>query len=93
MANAGTPSLAKPSTIEAVINAVADNTLLHSDAEINLEANPTSTELEKLRYNNLMMGLVYDEVFVVFMYTLCIMMGVVYDAFMYTLGTHDGCGM
>lgn len=46
----GTPSLAKPSTIETVINAVAANTSLDSDAEITLEANPTSAEMDKLRY-------------------------------------------
>lgn len=46
----GTPSLAEPSTVEAVINAVAANAALDSNAEVNLEANPTSTELNKLRY-------------------------------------------
>lgn len=48
--NEGTPSLAEPSTVEAVINAVAANAALDSNAEVNLEANPTSTELNKLRY-------------------------------------------
>ena len=39
----------KPSTVESVINAVASSVYLNSDAEINLEANPTSTEVKKLR--------------------------------------------
>ena len=45
----GTPSLMKPSTVESVIDAVASCVHLSSDAEINLEANPTSTEVKKLR--------------------------------------------
>ena len=45
----GTPSLAEPSTIEKVVDAVAANAKLDSNAEVNLEANPTSSELSKLR--------------------------------------------
>ena len=45
----GTPSLMEPSIVESVINAVAHCAHLKSDAEINLEANPTSTEVKKLR--------------------------------------------
>ena len=45
----GTPSLAEPATVEAVINAVCTHSRLDSDAEINLEANPTSAEMKKLR--------------------------------------------
>ena len=39
----------KPATVESVINAVASCVHLSFDAEINLEANPTSTEVKKLR--------------------------------------------
>ena len=46
----GTPSLMKPSTVESVIGAVASCAHLNSDAEINIEANPTSVEIKKLRY-------------------------------------------
>ena len=45
----GTPSLMKPATVESVINAVASCVHLSCDAEINLEANPTSVEVKKLR--------------------------------------------
>lgn len=45
----GTPSLAEPATVEAVINAVATHVTLDPNAEINLEANPTSAEMKKLR--------------------------------------------
>ena len=45
----GTPSLMKPAAVESVINAVANSVHLSCDAEINLEANPTSTEVKKLR--------------------------------------------
>ena len=40
-----------PSSVESVVNAVACCTHLDRDAEINLEANPTSTEIKKLRYS------------------------------------------
>ena len=39
----------KPGAVESVINAVANSVYLSCDAEINLEANPTSTEVKKLR--------------------------------------------
>lgn len=39
----------KPSNVELVINAIATCAQLKGDAEINLEANPTSTEIKKLR--------------------------------------------
>lgn len=45
----GTPSLATASTVEKVINAVAINSRLDPNAEISLEANPTSSEMSKLR--------------------------------------------
>jgi oxygen-independent coproporphyrinogen-3 oxidase len=45
----GTPSLMKPTTVESVINAVASSVHLSCDAEVNLEANPTSVEIKKLR--------------------------------------------
>lgn len=45
----GTPSLATASTVEKVINAVAINSKLDIKAEISLEANPTSSEITKLR--------------------------------------------
>jgi oxygen-independent coproporphyrinogen-3 oxidase len=40
----GTPSLMPPATVAAVIDAVAENWGLDKDAEITLEANPTSVE-------------------------------------------------
>ena len=43
----GTPSLMEPQTAQAVIDAVADHWTLIPDAEITLEANPTSVEAEK----------------------------------------------
>ena len=39
-----------PSSVESIIDAVASCTHLASDAEINLEANPTSVEAKQLRY-------------------------------------------
>lgn len=44
----GTPSLMQPATAEAVIGQVAKRWGLAADAEITLEANPTSVEAEKL---------------------------------------------
>jgi coproporphyrinogen III oxidase-like Fe-S oxidoreductase len=41
--------LAKAFTVERVVNAVAMHARLVPDAEITLEANPTSSELSKLR--------------------------------------------
>jgi len=43
----GTPSLMDPKTAAAVIDAVAANWNVAPDAEITLEANPTSVEIEK----------------------------------------------
>lgn len=45
----GTPSLAKPCMIEAIVSEIAHCTHLVENAEVNLEANPTSTEVKKLR--------------------------------------------
>jgi oxygen-independent coproporphyrinogen-3 oxidase len=42
----GTPSLMRPNTVAAMIDAVALHWTLDSDAEITLEANPTSVEAE-----------------------------------------------
>lgn len=46
----GTPSLAKPDTVEAVISSVEEKSMLASGAEITLEANPTSAQTNKLRW-------------------------------------------
>lgn len=43
----GTPSLMKPSEVAAIIEAVGKNWRVAQDVEITLEANPTSTEMEK----------------------------------------------
>lgn len=45
----GTPSLAKPCMIDAIVSEIAHCTHLVENAEVNLEANPTSTEVKKLR--------------------------------------------
>ena len=45
----GTPSLMKPTTVAAVIEAVAGRWFIAPDAEITLEANPTSVEAERFR--------------------------------------------
>lgn len=45
----GTPSLAKPTTIESFIKCVSNNVELQKSAEITLECNPTSTESNLLR--------------------------------------------
>lgn len=42
----GTPSLMRPSTVEAVLDAIAECWNVANDAEITLEANPTSVEAE-----------------------------------------------
>jgi oxygen-independent coproporphyrinogen-3 oxidase len=42
----GTPSLMRPATVSAIIDAVDEHWYLESDAEITLEANPTSVEAE-----------------------------------------------
>jgi putative oxygen-independent coproporphyrinogen III oxidase len=44
----GTPSLATPNMIFAIINALADKSEIASNVEITLEANPTSVEAQKL---------------------------------------------
>ncbi|XP_069807889.1 radical S-adenosyl methionine domain-containing protein 1, mitochondrial [Dendropsophus ebraccatus] len=45
----GTPSLASPSTIDAVLKTISKNAYLPQDAEISLEANPTSFRKSKLQ--------------------------------------------
>ena len=42
----GTPSLMQPGTVEAILGAIANHWAVDSDAEITLEANPTSVEAE-----------------------------------------------
>ena len=45
----GTPSLMRPQTVQSVIDAVAANWSVEPDAEITLEANPTSVEAGRFR--------------------------------------------
>lgn len=45
----GTPSLMAPKTAERILAAIARTWNIRQDAEITLEANPTSTEAEKFR--------------------------------------------
>ncbi|HKY86460.1 MAG TPA: radical SAM family heme chaperone HemW, partial [Pseudorhodoplanes sp.] len=45
----GTPSLMQPSTVAAILDAVAKHWSVAPDAEITLEANPTSVEAERFR--------------------------------------------
>ena len=45
----GTPSLMKPATVEAVLEAIAENWSVAPGAEITLEANPTSVEAGRFR--------------------------------------------
>lgn len=45
----GTPSLMKPDTVGAVLEAIAANWTIAGDAEITLEANPSSVEAERFR--------------------------------------------
>jgi oxygen-independent coproporphyrinogen-3 oxidase len=45
----GTPSLLRPETVRSVIDAIASAWRLESDAEITLEANPTSVEAGRFR--------------------------------------------
>ena len=45
----GTPSLMRPQTVQAVIDAIAETWTLAPDAEITLEANPTSVEAGRFR--------------------------------------------
>src|SRR5829696_507369 len=45
----GTPSLMKPATVGAVLDAIAGAWAVAPDAEVTLEANPTSVEAERFR--------------------------------------------
>ncbi len=45
----GTPSLMRPDTVQGVIDAIASAWRLDKDAEITVEANPTSVEAERFR--------------------------------------------
>jgi oxygen-independent coproporphyrinogen-3 oxidase len=45
----GTPSLMRPQTVQSLIDAVAANWRVEPDAEITLEANPTSVEANRFR--------------------------------------------
>ncbi len=45
----GTPSLMKPSTVEAILNHIQKCWSISNDIEITLEANPTSIEAEKFK--------------------------------------------
>jgi oxygen-independent coproporphyrinogen-3 oxidase len=45
----GTPSLMKPATVAAILDAIASNWSVDPGAEITLEANPTSVEAERFR--------------------------------------------
>ena len=45
----GTPSLMAPSTVAAILDAIGGHWRVASDAEITLEANPTSVEAERFR--------------------------------------------
>lgn len=45
----GTPSLMKPATVGAILEAIAGHWPMARDAEITLEANPTSVEAERFR--------------------------------------------
>ena len=42
----GTPSLMRPATVEAILQAIASHWTVEADAEITFEANPTSVEAE-----------------------------------------------
>jgi oxygen-independent coproporphyrinogen-3 oxidase len=45
----GTPSLMRPQTVQAIVDAVAENWTVAPDAEVTLEANPTSVEAGRFR--------------------------------------------
>jgi coproporphyrinogen III oxidase-like Fe-S oxidoreductase len=45
----GTPSLMRPDTVQGIIDAIGSAWRLDKDAEITLEANPTSVEAERFR--------------------------------------------
>ena len=46
----GTPSLCEPETIEKLINDVSGQCSVKDNLEISLEANPSSDDLQKLRW-------------------------------------------
>src|SRR5215510_4674781 len=45
----GTPSLMQPATVGAILDTIAKHWLVASDAEVTLEANPTSVEATRFR--------------------------------------------
>jgi putative oxygen-independent coproporphyrinogen III oxidase len=45
----GTPSLMQPATVAAILDAIAGSWTVTPDAEVTLEANPTSVEAERFR--------------------------------------------
>jgi oxygen-independent coproporphyrinogen-3 oxidase len=45
----GTPSLMQPSSVAAILNAIAKHWTIAADAEVTLEANPTSVEAARFR--------------------------------------------
>ncbi len=45
----GTPSLMEPRSVETILDAIAGSWTIAADAEITLEANPTSVEAERFR--------------------------------------------
>jgi putative oxygen-independent coproporphyrinogen III oxidase len=45
----GTPSLLSPSTLERILNAISTHYRIDSDAEITVETNPGTVDVEKLR--------------------------------------------
>jgi putative oxygen-independent coproporphyrinogen III oxidase len=45
----GTPSLMQPATVEAILDAIARHWTIARDAEVTLEANPTSVEATRFR--------------------------------------------
>jgi putative oxygen-independent coproporphyrinogen III oxidase len=45
----GTPSLMKPQTVESILRAIGDNWTIEPNAEITLEANPSSVEAGRFR--------------------------------------------
>ena len=45
----GTPSLMQPATVEAILRAISDHWSFEPNAEVTLEANPTSVEAERFR--------------------------------------------
>ena len=45
----GTPSLMQPSTVQAILDAIANHWTIARDVEVTLEANPTSVEASRFR--------------------------------------------